>query len=221
DMPLNTPSPDDADQWLNQALAGNLFLLSAQLESEIAATTVKVERADYLPTVELFAAYSEFDREADQFNDGIGVRADADGDTETYGLLFSLPIFTSGRTTSEVRQAKFLHRAARERLIGAVRRTERDTRDAFLSVGSDLSRINALKQAMISAQSALQTTEKGMEVGTRTMVDVLLARRVWSDAQTDYLRSRYDYLLSTLRLKLATGSLSTEDLHGINQWLGE
>jgi outer membrane protein len=99
------------------------------------------------------------------------------------------------------------------------RDTEREARDAYLGVLSEISRVQALRQALESSQTALQATEAGFEVGTRTTVDVLDARRRLFEAQTNYYRSRYDYILNVLRLKLAAGSLSVEDLQEVNGWL--
>lgn|GEM_PF-5045354 len=41
----------------------------------------------------------------------------------------------------------------------------------------------------------------------------------WLRAQKDYARARNDYLLNTLRLKQAVGTLSPTDLAHVNQWL--
>jgi outer membrane protein len=114
-----------------------------------------------------------------------------------------------------------LHRAARERSERTARQTERETRDAYLGVLSEMSRVQALKQAVASSQTALQATEAGFEVGTRTTVDVLESRRNLFDAQTNYARSRYDYIINLLRLKIATGNLSEADLSEVNGWLTE
>ncbi|HED40960.1 MAG TPA: hypothetical protein ENJ13_11085, partial [Chromatiales bacterium] len=92
-------------------------------------------------------------------------------------------------------------------------------RDAYLSVLAEINRVKALGQAVVSAQSALDATEAGLEVGTRTTVDVLDARRDLYRAQRDHARSRYDYILHTLRLKQAAGILSSEDLKRVNSWL--
>ena len=84
---------------------------------------------------------------------------------------------------------------------------------------SGISRVRALKQALASSETALQATEAGFEVGTRTAVDVVAAERLVSQARRDYARARYDYLLSTLRLKRSSGALSAEDLSQVNRWL--
>ena len=100
-------------------------------------------------------------------------------------------------------------------------KTERQARDAYLGVISEISRVNALRQALESSQTALQATEAGYEVGTRTAVDVLDARRNLVQAQTNYSRSRYDYVLNVMRLRLAAGTLDRDTLAEINGWLVE
>ena len=84
---------------------------------------------------------------------------------------------------------------------------------------SELSRVQALRQALESSRTALQATEAGYEVGTRTAVDVLDARRRLAQAETDYARSRYDYVLNVIRLKRAAGTLQSQDITDVNQWL--
>jgi outer membrane protein len=76
-----------------------------------------------------------------------------------------------------------------------------------------------LKQALESAKTALKATEAGYDVGTRTTVDVLDARRSVFTAETVYLRSRYDYLINSLRLKQAAGTLTTDDIAQIDSLL--
>ena len=146
---------------------------------------------------------------------------DTDSEDTTYGVQVTLPIFTGGATTSRVRQAQYRNIAARERLERTVRETERSTRDAYLGVNSEVARVQSLKQAVESAQTALQATEAGYEVGTRTSVDVLQARQRLFQSQTDYARSRYDYLLNVLRLQQAAGTLDNEGLDDINALLTE
>ena len=88
-----------------------------------------------------------------------------------------------------------------------------------MGVVSEISRVQALKQALESSRTALEATEAGYEVGTRTAVDVLDARRALVSAQSAYARSRYDYLLNLMRLKQSAGSLAGQDVEQINGWL--
>jgi outer membrane protein len=113
----------------------------------------------------------------------------------------------------------YRHKAAQERFERTARQTERETRDAYLGVTSEISRVKALKQALKSSQTALKATEAGFDVGTRTTVDVLDQRRKLFIADVNYARSRYDYIINVLLLKQAAGTLNPEDVVEVNGWL--
>jgi outer membrane protein len=230
-MPLDEPKPLDEQGWVDQAIEQNLNVVAARLGVDIAKANVKIAQSGYMPTVDFFAQYGETDRDAIQANQpfnpsgeeppGTRIRGDADSNTsgDVIGLRVNVPLFTGGGTRSQVREQTYLHRAERERLEGAIRGAERETRDAYLGVIAEKARVRALGQAVKSNQTALEATEAGFEVGTRTTVDVLDARRRLFEAQRDYARSRYDYLINLVRLKSASGALVPQDLGTINGFL--
>jgi outer membrane protein len=227
DMPLRDPNPASEVDWVKAALEGNLALISARLQTEIAKSDIQVARGGHYPTIDLFAQRS---RDKDEGDESIVRRSNGEiipssndgiGNSDTYGVRVTVPLYSGGSTQSQVRQRVYLHRAARERSERTARETERLARDAYLGVLSEISRVQALRQAVQSSQTALQATEAGFEVGTRTTVDVLESRRNLFDAQTTYARSRYDYIINLLNLKTATGNLSESDLQEVNGWLTE
>src|ERR1700720_508531 len=128
-------------------------------------------------------------------------------------------IFSGGFTQSKVRQTQYLWIAAKEAVVQSSRATERQARDAYLGVISGIARVQALRQALESSQTALKATEAGYEVGTRTAVDVLNSRKTLVQAKTDYSGSRYDYIVSVLQLRLAAGNLDRPQLTEINGYL--
>jgi len=219
DMPLNQPEPGDQATWVTTAEAQNLNVIAARLGVDIAKTNVKIAESGHMPTVELFGQYSEYDSTATQTNNGTTGTADSRQKQDAFGVRMVLPIFSGGVTQSQVREQVYLHRASRERLEGALRGANRETRDAWFGVVAEKARVKALKQAVASNQTALEATEAGFEVGTRTTVDVLDARRRLFEAQRDYARSRYDYLVNVVRLKSAAGVLAPGDLGSINGYL--
>jgi outer membrane protein len=204
--------------------------------TEIAKDNIRIAQSTFAPTVDLVANRGNNDQSGFARNlfdpDGpFGPeqprepRVRADTGLLTYqnqiSLQVAVPLFTGGGNTSRVRQSVYQHRAARERYERTARETERTTRDAYLGVITDVSRVQALQQAKESAQTALKASEAGFEVGTRTTVDVLIARRNLLTAQTNFLRSRYDYLLDGLRLKQAAGTLTDIDLERVDALLKE
>ena len=86
-------------------------------------------------------------------------------------------------------------------------------------VVTNAARVKARRQAITSANSALSATQAGYEVGTRNIVDVLVAQRTLYQAKRNYANARYDYILSMMALKEVAGQLSPEDVASLNAWL--
>lgn len=229
DLPLKSPAPANEDDWVRVAMEQNLALISSRLAADIARDDVRTAIGGHLPSLDLTASYGNQRTTTEQtfppfppnFPAERSVSLDNDTDATLIGLQLNVPLFSGGGTRSRVRQQEFLWQAARERLERTSRQTERQARDAYLGVTSEISRVNALKQALESSRTALQATEAGYEVGTRTTVDVLEARRNLVQARTNLSRSKYDYLLNVIRLRQAAGTLDTSALEEINGWLDQ
>lgn len=225
EMELVPPSPSDADAWVSEAMDQNLALIASRLGADIARDEIRSRRAGHLPTLDLVASRNEFDQSSKQINPdpttGLPITSNSNVDqtTDTISLQLSVPVFSGGFTSSRVREAVYLHRAAKEQVERIARGTERETRDSYLGVISEISRVKALKQALLSSQTALEATEAGFDVGTRTTVDVLASRRALITARTNYLRARYDYIMNVMRLKLAAGTLNADDIENFNRWM--
>jgi outer membrane protein len=225
DLPLLTPDPASPEQWVMMALDQNLALVSSRLAADIAQDDIAIQRAGRLPTLSLTASYSdsETDRIITIDNPPPGtprVRptlSAPEGYDWTIDLRF--PIFTGGLNRSRIQQAVYQHRAASEALERVARQTERQARDAYLGVMSEISRVQALRQAVESSRTALRAGEAGFEVGTRTSVDVLALQDNLRRQETTYARSRYDYILNVMRLKDAVGTLSEADVQQVDGWL--
>jgi len=224
EIPLAAPVPADENQWVDTALQQNRDVVAAQIATAIAKGNVSLARTGHYPTISFVASIADGDTTGSQRTGFAGEEllrfpSDSNNHQDAYGLQFALPIFSGGSTSAEVQQAVYLHRASREALEKTVRETVRQTRDAYLAVISEMSRVEALYQSLQSSRTALKATEAGYDVGTRTAIDVLESRRNLLIAETNYLRSRYDYLLNGLRLKQAAGTLTTEDVARVNGFL--
>lgn len=211
-IPLLSPNPNNIDEWVKLALTNNLDLLAAKQLMQIANDEVSIQRAGHLPTLDLVA-------EKSHSNIGGGFSGSREIDQTTVSLQLNMPLFEGGRTSSKTTQARYEYNAAKHNHIQTKRATERLTRSGYLNVIAIISQVKALKQAVVSSDKALETTQAGFEVGTRTTVDVLNSQRELFRAKKDYARARYDYLLETLRLKKAAGILTTEDLQKMSNWI--
>lgn len=210
DLPLSAPDPQNIDQWGESAMAQNLSIQAARYATEIARQNIQVQRSGYYPTVDLVGSHA-LDRNGSSFG--------SDADTTTIGLQLNMPLYTGGAVGSRTRQARFDYQSAQENMDKQVRSVNRQVRDGYRGVLASISAVDALKASTVSAQSALEATEAGLEVGTRTTVDVLSAQRDLFRALSNYSTVRFNYILSSLRLKQAAGSLSKADLEQVNEWL--
>jgi outer membrane protein len=212
EFPLIPPEPKVEQDWVNISLQQNLELESAKINAEVTRENVRIARGGHWPTLDLNASYG--DRKTE-------LRDDTDGtvSTQQIALQLRLPIYSGGGVSSRVQEQVYLHRAARENFEKVARSTEREARDAYLGVIAEIARVQALARSEDSNQTALEATEAGYDVGTRTTVDVLNARQSLFLSQTQYSRSKYDYLINVIKLKQAAGTLTEDDVRLVNGWL--
>ncbi|MGI8739229.1 MAG: TolC family outer membrane protein [Gammaproteobacteria bacterium] len=211
-IPLLTPDPADVDQWVRTANEQNLQLIAAQFATETASLEVDRRRAGHYPTLGLFAQKAENDS-------GGGVFGATETDDQSVGLELNIPIFSGGFFTSSTREASYLFEQSQDLQELQRREAIRQTRASYLNVIAGISRVKALRQALASNRAAAAAARAGFRVGARTSVDVLLALRETFRTQRDLSRARYNYLLNTLRLKQAAGTLGGNDLVSLNDWL--
>ena len=204
------PEPADRAAWVDFAMSNNYRLAAARFAEEAARQNATSSRMGHAPTVT--ASYSYQDRETtgsisqnpeSQFN----FPPDSEQTNEAWQIRFDLPLSTGGAISASRRRAAEQFNAARESRINLTRNTVTQARSLHMTVMSDVSRVEAQKQSIVSSQSALDATQAGYEVGTRNIVDVLNAQNKLFGAQRDYANSRYDFIINSLRLKEVAGTL--------------
>ena len=210
--PLIKPEPADINQWVSKAMTQNALLTATKSAVEVAREEVSRQRAGHFPTLDLVANHSYGDYGGGQFGN-------REVEDTTVSLQLNVPLFQGGLVSSLTRAASYRLQEAKDKLEQQSRATERQTRNSYLSVIANISRVTALKQALASSEVALKATQAGFEVGTRTAVDVLDSQRGRYSALRDYAQVRYNYVLETLRLKQAAGTLSEMDIQQLNPWL--
>lgn len=212
DIDLSLPNPPNAEEWVDLALNNNRDLIAAQQDLNAARYERDKRNRRGYPTVDLFATYE--DNDIDDENLG-----DYDQDDLTVGIELEIPLYTGGRISAEQAEAEAQLVAAQNNTLLQSRLATQRSRIAYLDVVSGISQVNALAQTLESSNVALEATQAGFEVGTRTSIDVLVSLRETFRAERDYASSRYEYLLNKLRLKQAAGTLQVDDLIEVNRLL--
>ncbi len=219
EFPVVNPEPLERADWVDFALEHNFALRAARHEAEASRQTATSRRMEHLPKITGSLGYTEEDisgtrRPANPLNP-----PDADIESEVMAIHLRMPLFSGGQISAQRRQAHELYNAALQRSIDAQRGVIRDARAQHISVVTDVARVRARQQAIVSSQSALDATQAGYEVGTRNIVDVLQAQRNLFASMRDYANARYDYIINQLRLKQVAGLLSPQDVLDLNGWL--
>ena len=220
DLPLDHPTPDDPKQWVDLALKQNPTLSSASLNVEAANANVNTARAGHLPVLNANLGYSRAPTWGDT-NTNIGNFHDSSDPKwgSSIGVTLTVPIFSGGFTQSRVRQAIYQRDFAQDQYEFNRRQIEAATRNSFRSVIAGASEVEATRAAVVSAQSSVEATQAGYEVGTRTIVDVLISQQTLLQAQSNYSQARHAFVLDGLLLKQAAGVIEVKDLQLINALL--
>ena len=200
------------DEWATRAGDGNLQAEIQRIAKTIADQEVERNRAGHYPTLDAVAGYTVNNHQ------NFGTQQ-VDTRTASVGLELNLPIYQGGLVSSRVREAVANQEKARQDLEFATREAGLQARQAWLNVNSGVARVRALEQALVSTQAQLDSTRLGLDVGVRTNLDVLNAEQQVLSARRDLAGARYAYLLSTLALKAAVGTLGPADLAEIDQHL--
>ena len=209
-----TPVPNSANEWQSKAEAKSLDLIAQKISMDIAKENIKIARAGHLPTVDFGSTYNSSENTVS----GAAVNAPY-LDNFSVGLTVTVPLYNGGAITSSVKQAQNNYVAASQDLSLTHRDVVRTTRNSYNNVIATISGIKALEQAVVSAEAALQATEAGFEVGTRTIVDVLDSTRNLYNAKRNLASTRYNYINGVLSLKRAAGTISEQDVADINEGL--
>ena len=214
-LPIVDPVPADEEEWVDTALVGNHRIHGARQAVAAAERDLSGQLAGHLPTITASANYGA--STGSQAFGGL-VFPTQPSDNITYSLNLNAPIFQGLRNHASVKQARHNLEQARQQLIREELTVARDTRNLFRAVQTEVVRVGARAEAIKSSESALEATQTGYEVGTRNIVDVLLAQRRLFAAQYDYANSRYDYVLNLLRLKESAGVLGPADLEELSTY---
>ena len=221
-LPLVKPLPENAQEWVDMAMLYNPAVVAAHNNVEIADSSMRLQRSGHYPTLDLTGSISSFTNNEflirDDFQNPL-FTTDLTNDDKRIGIQLSVPIYQGGVVSSRTRQARYTLNAVNEDLDRQQRAVVRQTNNAYRAVIAGIEQVGAFGQAMISAEAALEATQAGFEVGTRTIVDVLIAQQRYFSAQRDNSLARHTYIVDHLRLKAAAGMLEEGDLRKVNSIL--
>ncbi|OCG28141.1 outer membrane channel protein TolC [Gilliamella sp. wkB108] len=219
---FKTQAPTQISALLKQSESSNLNLLTMKLNQDIAREQIKLAQSGHLPTASLDAStnLNKNDNYGNYYR-GKPSEGKTYAGNNTIGLSVNVPIFSGGATMSQVEQAQHNYVSFSEKLVSTNRSVINQVRSSYNNISSSISAIKAYQQAVVSAQSSLEATTSGYQVGTRTIVDVLNATTQLYSSKRNLSDAKYNYLINLLQLKYAVGTLTADDLVTLNNMLGK
>ncbi|MBJ6131543.1 TolC family outer membrane protein [Ochrobactrum sp. Q0168] len=194
-------SPSDA---FAIAQAGHPGILATQYAVNAAGYNVKAKEGAMLPTVGLSAGASRLDTYA---GSTVG-----DGNSASVGIGVTIPIYTGGRTSAQIRQSK--EQLGQARIEVDVVRDQ--VREAIGSAWSQLeaarASVKANRDGIAAAQLALDGVIEERKVGQRTTLDVLNAQNDLTAAEISLVQSEHDVVVASYALLNATGRMTSKQM---------
>ncbi|WP_162560128.1 TolC family outer membrane protein [Methylotetracoccus oryzae] len=209
-IPFERPNPDNIDKWHELGQQNNLLIIASTNQADLAKKGIDLQFAGHMPSLDLVGNANFLST-----NRPNGISSQS----QLLGAELTIPIFEGGGVNARVDQARFQYEEAMEKLDVQRRATKLQVKNSFRTVIASIGQVNALKTAIASTRLALEAEQAGFEVGTRTMVDVLVVLRNLFANKRDYAKAVYDYIVNSLNLKQAASMLSREDVEILNRWL--
>jgi len=214
-FPVVSPVPANRADWVEFSLKNNYNLKASKLQADASLQNAKANRSGHLPTLDAALGYS------DSTTDGVreSQAIDNENDGSSVYLRLDVPIYSGGAVSGRSRQAYAQYTQSQEIYNSTQRSVIQSARSLHLSVETDVASVQARKQAIVSGQSALEATQSGYEVGTRNLVEVLIAQRNLYQARRNYSDALFDYVIDSVKLREVAGMLTPDDVQRVDQWL--
>jgi outer membrane protein, protease secretion system len=206
--PMN---PASFEAWKDIALANNPEIVAQRYTVEIALEEINKNRAGHYPRLDLVASASK--NNSDTTN-----TINQNTNSRSIGVQLNIPLYSGGSVSAATSQAVSNHEKAQADLDAKTSQVLVELRKQYNLTVSGVSRIAAAEKSLSSARLLIEATQKSVKGGMRTNLDVLTAQQQFFEAKRDLALSRYNYLLSFLRLRYSAGTLALADLQEISTY---
>lgn len=206
DMAAVTVLPEDPQYWIDLGLKNNPRIQASAEAARRGDQLVKVEQSAGLPTLNLQVFHDRKKTEGSLFGGG--------SDISQLGarLRLDVPISAGGMVRSRTHEARALHEKALAESERIERGIERQTRTSIDGINAAASRVAALQASLQAQEKVVEQLAAAFRAGVSSSVEYLDSERDLFQARAEYLRARYDYALSTVRLRHAVGLLTIDDI---------
>jgi outer membrane protein len=202
DLPLSNVTNETQEAILAKARESVKEVKIALSNVDLAKKDVAISRSSYLPTLNGFVGYNTRWSESPIFNfidqlslfDGTGV-----------GLQLNIPILNGFATRGRVQRAKINEERATYQLKQAELDLERNVYQAYNDVINARKAFEAAQKSLESRMQAYNFSKERYNVGLQNAFDFSQATLALENAQSEVIRTKYDYIFRTKILEFYFG----------------
>lgn len=202
DLPLSNVSDESQATILAKAKESVKDVKIALSDVDLAKKSVQISRSSYLPTLTGFIGYNTRWSEstplnfADQLSlfDGTGI-----------GLQLNIPILSGFRARAGVQRAKVSQQRAEYQLKQSELDLERNVYQAYNDVINAKKSYEAATKTLEARNQAYNFSKERYDVGLLNAFDFSQSTNAFENAQSEVLRTKYDYIFRTKILEFYFG----------------
>jgi outer membrane protein len=205
-MPRERPAlPATRQEALALAAADNPAIIAASFTELAARDNVDLVRGQLLPTISIVGDLNR--STAPSFN-----LQNSRTDTASVIARMTMPLYEGGAIWSQTRQAQQTVGQRRSQVDDQRRISVQDATRAWETLKAARAAIASFGAAVRAAQIALEGTQQEALVGSRTVLDVLIAEQQLFTTQSQLVTAQHDAALQEFVLAAAMGRLIAPEL---------
>jgi outer membrane protein len=201
--------PSSVEQAFDLVDKNNPQIQAARYAQQAAAARVAVARSAYRPTV---SARAGLGWDAEGRTNGAGSQFGDYDRALTGSITASVPIFTGGLTSSQVRAATERENAARIAVEGAQRSALQQISTAWNNLLASRANLVSNEEQVRATKIAFEGVRQEQQVGLRTTLDVLNAQLELANAEVALVVARRDEYVASASVLQAMGVLNVANL---------
>ena len=200
---INADIPSSFSEFKEILIANNYSIRMAEVNLKILNANVGVARSAYYPQLSLTATKSELDEFSAEIDELTN---------EEIKATLNWPIFTAGKSLSNVRKAK----EVKNTQLILLQKTQNETVILSENIWDKYKISEQTIKAAELTYNANQTAYKGtvieQEVGERSVLDVLIARQALLNSEINYFNKQKDREIVKTQIMYLAGLLNFENL---------
>jgi len=186
-------------------LTGNSTLRQLSIQADQLASTVRMQKYAYLPTLALSFSYS-YNAMANNFK-----FSQYNWTPYSYlGLSLSIPIFSGGKRHSDVKQAVIQKEELALQKVNTERQLRIGIRQYLQTMETNMKSYNSAQDAVATAQKAYDIASKSYNVGRSTLTDLNDAQLALTQSRLNVSQAIYNFVTAKASLEETIGFDFTE-----------